>query len=181
VNLWPGNLQNLFSDTDSDMLCDKQLVGRLLAAHGLHHVPSPLQISSLVHTTILRSEGWVEYRNPEAQPYDLARGYACSFYTGQYCRGRSSDRGSPVSGVRPSEKIDRGIVFAAYRKPRHGDCKLGHSFNEEELSSLHEDAETLVEMLIDIHARSRQRQPLPFRQLSDETGPMPMHEVHRIY
>lgn len=180
VNLWPGGPRGQIFDLESASSCERPLVGRLLATHGLHQVPSPLQISSLVHTTILRSKGWIEYRNPEAQPHELARGYACSFYPGKYSQGRSSDDNSPVSGVRLSEMIDRGIVFAAYRKPRIGPCKLGHSFTGEELSSLYEDAETLVEILIDIHARNRQCQPASYRQLCDETGPMPMQEADQL-
>ncbi|RFU74749.1 hypothetical protein TARUN_7478 [Trichoderma arundinaceum] len=176
VNLWPGGPRSQNFDRETLGSTEKPLVGRLLAAHGLHQVPSPLQISSSVHATILRSNGWIEYRNSEAQPHELARGYACPFYAGKYSQGRSSERHSPVSGVRLSEMIDRGIVFAAYRKPRLGDCKLGRTFTGEELRSLYEDAETLIEMLIDIHARNRQHHPASYRQLCDETGPMPMQD-----
>ncbi|UKZ79489.1 hypothetical protein TrVFT333_007244 [Trichoderma virens FT-333] len=180
VNLWPGGPREQVFGLESASSCERPLVGRLLAAHGLHQVPSPLQIALNVHTTILRSKGWVEYRNPEAQSHELARGYACSFYTGKYSQGGSVDRDSPVSGVRLSEMIDRGIVFAAYRKPRIGPCRLGHTFTGEELSSLYEDAETLVEMLIDIHARNRQCQPDSYSQLCDETGPMPQQELDQV-
>lgn len=178
VNLWPGQgrpASFVTSDPSNDG-SEKQLIGRLLAAHGLHHVPSPLQISSLVHTTILRSDGWIEYRNPDAQEHDLARGYACGFYTGQYARQGTPETLTPVSGVRLSEQIDRGIVFAAYRKPRTGDSKLGHTFTEQELGELHTDAEVLVEMLIDIHVANRLRQPPPLKDTSDETGPMPVQQ-----
>ncbi|KAK3181334.1 hypothetical protein K4F52_007348 [Lecanicillium sp. MT-2017a] len=181
VNLWPGspmpwNGSPLARDTD-DAEGERPLIGRLLAAHGLHHVPSPLQISSLVHTTILRSDGWIEYRNPEARQHDLARGYACAFYTGQYSRSVSGDRSTPVSGVRLSEQIDRGIVFAAYRKPRAGDCKLGRTFTECELGDLHREAESLVEMLIDIHVTNRLRQPPTCARATEETGPMPLQQL----
>ncbi|KAL7945863.1 hypothetical protein V8C42DRAFT_45904 [Trichoderma barbatum] len=180
VNLWPGGSRGQVFGLESASSCERPTVGRLLAAHGLHQVPSPLQISSSVHTTILRSKGWIEYRNPEAQPHELARGYACSFYPGKYSRSCSRDRDSPVSGVRLSEMINRGIVFAAYRKPRIGPSRLGHSFTGRELSSLYEDAETLVEMLIDIHARNRQCQPHSYSELCDETGPMPMQELDQL-
>lgn len=173
VNLWPGSSRDSTFGDELDT-SERPLIGRLLAAHGLHHVPSPLQISSFVHTTILRSDGWIEYRNQEARPTDLARGYACAFYTGQYTRSGSNEPSSPVSGVRLSEKIDRGIVFAAYRKPRIGESKLGHSLSEEELGDLHRDAEVLVEMLIDIHVANRLRQPPSHHRLSDDTGPMPV-------
>lgn len=178
VNLWPGGPRGQLFDLETAGSCERPLVGRLLAVHGLHQVPSPLQISSFVHTTILRTNGWIEYRNPEAQPHELARGYACSFYAGKYSQQGSNEKNGPVSGVRLSEVIDRGIVFAAYRKPRIGQCKMGHSFTGEELSSLYEDAETLVEMLMDIHARNRECQPASYRQLCDETGPMPTQEIY---
>ncbi|POR31339.1 Uncharacterized protein TPAR_08461 [Tolypocladium paradoxum] len=184
VNLWPDNSRpqtnnsRLERTRGGDLnMSQKPMMGRLLAAHGLHHVPSPLQISSLVHTTILRSDGWIEYRNQEAQCHDLARGYACAFYTGQYTRGGSSGTNSPVSGVRLSEKIDRGIVFAAYRKPRVGEDKLGRTFGEEELGELHREAEALVEMLIDIHVANRLRQPPALSSAPDETGPMPLQQL----
>lgn len=178
VNLWPGN-PTAFTESPrmDDAEVERPLIGRLLAAHGLHHVPSPLQISSLVHTTILRSDGWIEYRNPEARQHDLARGYACAFYTGQYSRSVSGDRSTPVSGVRLSEQIDRGIVFAAYRKPRAGDSKLGRTFNEGELGDLHREAESLVEMLIDIHVTNRLRQPPTCSRAAKETGPMPLQPL----
>lgn len=167
VNLWPGQ---------EESNGERHLIGRLLAAHGLHHVPSPLQISSKIHTDILRSDGWIEYRNADAAEHDLARGYGCGFYTGQYNRSGSIDSNTLVSGVRLSEQIDRGIVFAAYRKPRAGDSKLGHTFTDRELGDLHKDAEVLVEMLIDIHVANRLRQPPMLKGMSDETGPMPVQE-----
>lgn len=185
VNLWPDKSSaskldagSEFGTEDHATNSQQPLVGRLLAAHGLHHVPSPLQISSAVHSAILRADGWVEYRNPAAEHHDLARGYACAFYTGQYAKGGSVDANAPVSGVRLSEQINRGIVFAAYRKPRAGDCKLGTDLKEEELGNLHADAEALVEMLIDIHVTNRLRQPLTPRRLSDEIGPMPSAQLN---
>ncbi|RCI15590.1 hypothetical protein L249_3419, partial [Ophiocordyceps polyrhachis-furcata BCC 54312] len=176
VNLWPDSIKTEMNElaAQGQHLAPRPMMGRLLAAHGLHHVPSPLQISSHVHTTILRSDGWIEYRNQDAQNQDLARGFACAFYTGQYARNGQADSRFPVSGVRLSEQIDRGIVFAAYRKPRFGPDRLGRNFSEEELGKLHQDAETMVEMLIDIHVASRKRQPLAQSSSSDDTGPMPL-------
>jgi hypothetical protein len=153
------------------------MTGRLLAAHGLHHVPSPLQISISAHTDVLKSHGWTEYQNLKAEPYDLARGFTCSFYTGQYSRSTSSRSTSPVSGVRLSERIDRGIIFAAYRKPREGENKLGRTFTEEVLGELHRDAEVLVELVIDIHVANRRRHPPTRTSLADETGPIPLQHV----
>lgn len=172
VNLWPG--KKVPPTTDDADITGKPMLGRLLAAHGLHTVPSPLQISSEVHKTILRSDGWIEYQNQGATSRDLARGYACAFHTGQYTRDAPSRNNSLVSGVRLSQQIDRGIVFAAYRKPRDGDGKLGRSLGEEELGQLHRDAETLIEMVIDIHVADRNRRPPTRASGNDETGPIPM-------
>ncbi|OAA49363.1 hypothetical protein NOR_01286 [Metarhizium rileyi] len=175
VNLWPDTSKQIpGQDLNS---CPKPMIGRLLAAHGLDHVPSPLQICALIHTQVLRSDGWIEYRNQDAQSQDLARGYTCAFYTGQYARSTSSRTASPVSGVRLSERIDRGIVFAAYRKPRDGEEKLGRNFNEEQLGELHQEAEALVEMVIDIHVANRSRQARTRISLTDETGPIPLQQA----
>ncbi|KAK2590441.1 hypothetical protein QQS21_011872 [Conoideocrella luteorostrata] len=170
VNLWPETSQYVST-------ADKPMVGRLLAAHGLHHVPSPLQVSADVHMHILRTHGWIEYRNNKPQPQDLSRGYGCAFYTGQYARSNSLRPASPVSGVRLSEKIDRGIVFAAYRKPCEGVNKLGRSFSHRELGELHRDAEALVEMVIDIHVANRSRQPPTRSSLADDIGPIPAQQI----
>ncbi|EFY88635.1 hypothetical protein MAC_05253 [Metarhizium acridum CQMa 102] len=175
VNLWPDTSKQ----TSGNYLKGgpKPMIGRLLAAHGLHHVPSPLQISTRVHTRVLKSDGWTEYRDQDARPHDLARGFSFAFYTGQYARSTSSRSASPVSGVRLSERIDRGIVFAAYRKPRASEDKLGRNFNEDELGELHRDAEALVEMVIDIHVANRSRHPPTRTSHTDETGPIPLQQV----
>ncbi|PHH64172.1 hypothetical protein CDD81_4919 [Ophiocordyceps australis] len=179
VNLWPGKTTMAHPGpmpNAGTAMEPKPMMGRLLAAHGLHHVPSPLQISSLVHTTILKADGWIEYRNTKAQSHDLARGYACAFHTGEYPKcglGTST----PVSGVRLSERIDRGIVFAAYRKPRAGPDRLGHTFSEVELGELHRDAEALTELLLDIHVTNRMHKPSIQHSMADETGPIPSQQL----
>ncbi|KAG5974214.1 hypothetical protein E4U55_000073 [Claviceps digitariae] len=148
----------------------KPMMGRLLAAHGLDRLSSPLEISEDVHTNILRSEGWTEFRNQEALPDEIARGFACAFHSGQYSPSASPRCLSPVSGVRLSEKIDRGIIFAAYRKPRNDNNKLGSDVG---LGDLHRDAEALLEMVIDIHVTNKKR-PVPCRDFSaDDIGPIP--------
>ncbi|GAO16151.1 uncharacterized protein UV8b_02548 [Ustilaginoidea virens] len=172
VNLWPDTSKPIHGHGTQ-----KPMIGRLLAAHGLHHVPSPLQVAADVHSRILRADGWIEYRNHEAMPQDFARGYACAFYTGQYPRNPSARCASPVSGVRLSERIDRGIVFAAYRKPRDGNGGLGRDLGEEELGELHRDAEALVEMVLDIHVANRNRQQAWRASLADETGPIPAQPI----
>ncbi|KAI5466805.1 hypothetical protein BGZ63DRAFT_8142 [Mariannaea sp. PMI_226] len=182
VNLWPdvsvlstaGPEEDAVSiSSEFSTKSSKGLTGRLLAAYGLHNVKSPFQISAHVHSKILRTQGWIEYRNQEARTDEFARGFACSFYTGQHSRTSSiaSDASSPPARMRQS---DRGIVFAAYRKPRADGSMAGVGSNKAELAAVHRDAEALVEMLIDIHVANRQRQPLSHSQHSEETGPMPL-------
>ncbi|KAK7423293.1 hypothetical protein QQX98_001083 [Neonectria punicea] len=184
VNLWPdvsgpptsGPDEGIASfDPSFSGKSPKGMTGRLLAAYGLHNVKSPFQISAEVHGKILRSNGWIEYRNHEARDDEFARGFACAFYTGQYSKnGSIVSRGSPSSTK--TRQNDRGIVFAAYRKPRADGSMLGVGSNKAELADVHQDAEALVEMLIDIHVANRLRQPLPQSQYS-ETGPMPMQTL----
>ncbi|KOS16725.1 hypothetical protein ESCO_004828 [Escovopsis weberi] len=172
VNLWPGNRSCQVLDSE---VSARPLVGRLLAAHGLQHVPSPLQISSDVHTSILGTDGWTEYRDKTARPDELSHGYARGFYTGKCARNSSEHTPRHVgAGPQiPGKGTDRGIVFAAYRKPRRGDPNLSQGLTEDQLACLHDEAETLINVLLDIHAQNRIRQPESGRRLSDETGPMP--------
>lgn len=185
VNLWPDMSVTPTSGPEEDSSSiDSQfsakaprgLTGRLLAAYGLHNVKSPFQISAMVHAKILRNQGWIEYRNRSARTDEFARGFACSFYTAQHSRTSSvaSDESANPARMRRS---DRGIVFAAYRKPRADGSLVGIGCNKAQLAEVHKDAEALVEMLIDIHAANRQRQPLTYSHDPDETGPMPMDGV----
>lgn len=182
ANLWPDKARPQTSspeqedsssfNSDFSSRSSSGMTGRLLAAHGLENAPSPFQISANVHGNVLRSKGWVEYRNQEPTEKEFPRGYACAFYTGNYSKTDSFH--SSNSSIK-SSRIDRGIVFAAYRKPRSDGSMVGMGSDEVELAKIHQDAETLVEMLIDIHVANRQRQYGSRSQLVDETGPMPMH------
>lgn len=174
VNIWPGVSRGRSFDTRTAGSYETPSFGRLLAAHGLHE---PLRLSEFMYNTVLRANGWIEYRNTDALPHEHARGYACAFYNGKDSQRRLSEGNSRVSDI----QVNRGIIFAAYRKPRIGDCKMGRSFTGAELSSLHEDAETLVEMLIDIHASNRRYHPASHHhRLCDETGPLPMQDIHLL-
>lgn len=186
VNLWPdvsgpptvGPEEDTASfDSDFSAKPSRGMTGRLLAAYGLHNVKSPFQISAGVHGKILRSGGWIEYRNQEARSDEFARGYACAFYTGQYSRSGSIVSSNSTSSSKVKQS-DRGIVFAAYRKPRADGNMMGVGSSKSELADVHQDAEALVEMLIDIHVANRLRQPLLRSHDPDETGPMPMQPLN---
>ncbi|KAJ3534135.1 hypothetical protein NM208_g7673 [Fusarium decemcellulare] len=178
VNLWPGPDR---ASVDSKLSCrqPKAMAGRLLAAYGLENVKSPLQITAATHGKILRTPGWIEYRPKEVRGDEFARGYACAFYTGEYSRSESIVSRSPASSAR-SAKTDRGIVFAAYRKPRDDGSLVGVGSSPAELANIHRDAEALVEMIIDIHVANRSRQPQSPSYHCDETGPMPAQRLGAV-
>lgn len=182
VNLWPdkkrsstsslGQEQRTSFDSRSSASSSAAMSGRLLAAYGLECVKSPFQISANVHGKILRSDGWIEYRNQEDCQDEFARGYACAFYTGRYSK-KDSVHSNTSTTVKPG-LVDRGIVFAAYRKPRDDGSLLGINSDKVELAKVYQDAEALVEMLIDVHSANKQRRPASHPQDADETGPMPV-------
>ncbi|KAK1757941.1 hypothetical protein QBC47DRAFT_296235 [Echria macrotheca] len=150
------------------------LTGRLLAAYGLHSVMSPFRISAPVHLKMLRSNGWLEYRCENGAPDEFCRGYSCSFYTGHSSpdssRGRSMGEDSPDTKQnrrRGGTAPNRGVVFAAYRLPRaaaeNTDTDTDIDSDAAELEALRVDAETLVNMLIDIHMTQRKHHHLQRR------------------
>jgi hypothetical protein len=145
--------------------------GRLLAAYGLPSIMYPFRISAPVHQKVLRTQGWLEYRNETDAQDEFARGYSCAFYTGHSpARGRESDPAPMATTTTPDGKpkqqqqqkkkpANRGIVFAAFRLPGADGNPICSS--AEELEALHQDAEALVDMLIDIHMTQRHRQRVP--------------------
>ncbi|KAL6869187.1 hypothetical protein ACO1O0_000510 [Amphichorda felina] len=170
VNLWPEAPSSQATAQEGPTDSIQGMTGRLLAAYGLHNGPSPFQISAEVHTKVLRSEGWVEYLDDKALNGDFSHAYACSFYPGQYEENRFTV--GVNSHLKSTNAVDRGIVFAAYRKPgANGSIQYS---NSEELAVLRRDVEAMVEMLIDVHVASRLRQPPLLTRYSNETGPMPI-------
>ncbi|TLD30983.1 hypothetical protein PspLS_01929 [Pyricularia sp. CBS 133598] len=194
----PSNHSSTFSEahdeTNSERLSENTgLDYRFLAAYGLHTVKPPLEIAYNVHSKILKHDGWIEYRQPERNDNEFARGYACSFYTGcapteNYHSRNSSlastseasiveesvatsprlDKGKPVarsrSGTNRSDH-NRGIVFAAYRKRQLDGEAPGLS--REELKGMQLDAETLVNMIVDCHKVKRRSE----QQMKAESRP----------
>ncbi|VUC33853.1 unnamed protein product [Clonostachys rosea] len=167
VNLWPENTPSP-SPRDSHPI--QGMTGRLLVAYGLHHSPSPFQISSEVHTKILQSPGWMEYRDEHAEN-DFACAYAHTFYPRSVANKRDSG-GSLSTQSTTATLVDRGIVFAAFRKKDTQDST--HCPTVDELAYLSRDVETMIELLIDIHNTSQMRQAPSQQEYSDETGPMPV-------
>lgn len=147
-----------------------RMTGRLLAAYGLSSIMYPFRISVPVHRKVLRTEGWLEYRNENGcrAPDEFARGYSCSFYTGYSAvRGCEADEkaeveADPADGKRRkrpakarAKAANRGIVFAAFRLPGEDGTAVG--CGTDELEALHHDAEALVDMLIGVHMTERRR------------------------
>ena len=189
VNLWPSRLGS-FQDSSSaqspssDLFSPVspttgnsrvELTGRLLAAYGLPSVVSPFRISNSVHLRVLRKDGWMEFRYDDAKSDEFSRGYCRAFYTGHSPDGRErqgdGDSNEFKSRRRRSPLPNRGIVFAAYRLPLPDKTNL--DTDAEELEDLCLDAETLVDMLIDIHMTQRQRRPTASRRCipSDTASP----------
>lgn len=178
------------------------LTGRLLAGHGLANLQTPFMISSEAHTKILRRDGWVEWRDEFPSQDHFSRGYSRAFYAGvsPECAvaaaatttrspGRPTDpydKSNNGSVITLSEKRrnqplkNRGIVFAAYRFPEPDGTT--RRTDAAQLEALHREAETLVEMLLDIHKTERSRGASDCRRVvgpgaaagADETGPLPV-------
>jgi hypothetical protein len=135
------------------------VTGRLLAAYGLSSIMYPFRISAPVHQEVLRTEGWLEYRNATGATDEFARGYSCSFYTGHSpARGGSpTDNPKRPRNNNKPKPANRGIVFAAFRLPNQDGTPV--CSDAAELEELHGDAEALVDMLIEIHMAQRQTTP----------------------
>lgn len=150
VSLWPCNTTNwsAASDDAASAIPPDAMTGRLLAAHGLHNCPSPFQISSDVHVKVLQSEGWLEYHDEQADDAGFGRAYTCAFYPGRFNHRRAFQ---PTFGTESAQGnvIDRGLVFAGYRKTDEDGLTPGAS--REELAYLRHDVEALIGLLIDIH------------------------------
>ncbi|KAK4216986.1 hypothetical protein QBC37DRAFT_278129 [Rhypophila decipiens] len=120
---------------------DYRLDGRLMAANGLHLAPCPFKVSSAVLKKVLRTNGWLEYRNDATTSEGFealggfARGYSHPFFTND---GESN----------------RGIVFSAYRRARADGSHANMA--REELDEMGRDAEALCTMLVDL-ANSERR------------------------
>lgn len=150
--------------------------GALLAAYGLETIQAPFRLNSTVHKKILRHEGWIEHRNSAAAENEFARGYALSFYTGSssaplplalrrssapnvsrqdLAAARGAEGGAKKgSGLMPRrKKINRGIVFVAYRRPRGPDGAVNSSAAE--LNALEKEAAKLVDLILDFHQERR--------------------------
>lgn len=148
------------------------MTGRLLAAYGLTSTMCPFQISAPVHQKVLRTQGWLEYRNENTGPGamdEFARGYSCSFYAGYSPDKRQCGASSPGGGKQEQRRCktgsaasaaaNRGVVFAAYRLPREDGTAIRS--DAAELAALHKEAEFLVDMLIDVRKAERKRRATP--------------------
>ena len=116
--------------------------GRLLAAHGLHRVPSPFRIVAPVHMKALRTDDWLEFRSEDTSPEEFQHGYMHSFFTG-HCPNPET-RGVENLKRRRGPAPNRGIVFAAYRLPNTEQS----AHVEINMSDLQTDADNLVKMLL---------------------------------
>ncbi|KAI0008548.1 hypothetical protein F4779DRAFT_438203 [Xylariaceae sp. FL0662B] len=126
---------------------NSKMIGRLLAAYGLSEFPSPFEIHTKFHVNMLRFRGWKEYRDEDATPRTISRGWACSFYSDYIPTSRTSV-GTEYSTQ--GDVMNRGIVFAAYtRKAGSSTIPLDPSPNQEAiLEKLYYDAKAFVNALV---------------------------------
>ncbi len=141
------------------------MTGRLLAAYGLPSIMYPFRISAIVHQKVLRTPGWLEYRNGTGAQDEFARGYSCAFYTGH----SPSRTTTPGNNKRHKMAANRGIVFAAFRLPRADGTPI--ACEGEQLEALYADAEALVDMVIEIHTPQRRGRELVRRCVAGDAGP----------
>ncbi|KAK3396296.1 hypothetical protein B0T20DRAFT_267340 [Sordaria brevicollis] len=134
------SLGHLFPSTNDH----RSITGRLLAAYGLHSLPSPFRISAPLHRKVLGNDGWQTYQGDGASEM-FSEGYSCSFYTG-YTPPRPFSVLGENTGAQNGVK-NHGIVFAAYRLPHN--TKAGSIV--EDLEELRKDAETLVNLALDTY------------------------------
>lgn len=193
VNLWPEQVESvpqgasceaapssrssstssLLGSTDGTIIeTAAGMTGRLLAAYGLSKVASPFRISAAVHAKILRHESWIEYRSNDAKHGDFSRGYGHAFHAGEGRRAscpqvEGNDAATPIGPA----KVERGIVFAAYRQP--GPDGKTKGCTPAELKELRADAEYLIEILIAIHKAKRRRDPGAPARAAHDMGPIP--------
>ncbi|KAI1356717.1 hypothetical protein F5Y01DRAFT_265589 [Xylaria sp. FL0043] len=122
--------------------------GRLLAAYGLNEVPSPFEIVTDTHLAALNCDYWNEYRNVDARPDDISRGWIRPFYS-EYAPVFGPSR--PTSRFYNAYPKNRGIVFAAYSKQTFNPViPMKNSAKQALLlRQLYSDAKALVETLIE--------------------------------
>ncbi|KAI0486306.1 hypothetical protein F4859DRAFT_364678 [Xylaria cf. heliscus] len=124
-----------------------KISGRLLAAYGLSEVPSPFEIATDTHLAALDCDRWNEYRNVDARPNDISRGWIRPFYSDYAPVSVSSNTTGSSFHRHPK---DRGIVFAAYSKQTSSPLIPMRVSPEQELllQQLYTDAKDLVEALV---------------------------------
>ncbi|GAP83395.2 hypothetical protein SAMD00023353_0202510 [Rosellinia necatrix] len=124
-----------------------RISGRLLAAYGLNEVPSPFEIITETHLSALSCDYWNEYRNVDACPNDIARGWIRPFYSDYIPLSASSDA---TRNPRTCHPKNRGIIFAAYSKQTNNPIIPMRTSPEQDfrLGQLYLDAKTFVEALI---------------------------------
>ncbi|KAI0107577.1 hypothetical protein GGR51DRAFT_559383 [Nemania sp. FL0031] len=128
--------------------------GRLLAAYGLNQVPSPFEIATDTHLSALDCDHWNEYRNVDARPADISRGWIRTFYSDYTPVPATAGAARCAPDNHPK---NRGIVFAAYSKQTLDPVIPMRASPRQELllRQLYSDAKTLVEALVQQPYKSR--------------------------
>ncbi|KAI1756627.1 hypothetical protein F4782DRAFT_274401 [Xylaria castorea] len=153
LSLWPvggDHCLDVSATTATKRLASTRgpkISGRLLAAYGLSEVPSPFEIATDTHLAALNCDRWNEYRNVDARPNDISRGWIRPFYSDYTSVSVSSKVTGSPSNDHPK---DSGIVFAAYSKQTLSPLIPMKACPEQELllQQLYTDSKVFVEALV---------------------------------
>ena len=129
--LWRTPLRSRYNAS----LPSRPVHGQLLAAYGLHLVPSPLQISCSFHHSVGCS-GVSEYRDDNAKHGEFSYGYAIAFGAGHAPCCEDS-----------SVPHDHRVVLAGYRMATPGKEK-GVGMSERMRHGLYLSAQTMISSLL---------------------------------
>jgi len=157
LNILPtGAMSPNTTAATSSVTCStrSRIAGRLLAAYGLNEVPSPFEIATETHLAALNCEHWNEYRNIDARPDDIWRGWIRAFSRDHAPTLVTTAASTSPIGYCPK---DRGIVFAAYSKKGSNRAIPMSTSPEKELllRQLYFDAKALVESLLEDPSKRR--------------------------
>ncbi|KAI1491584.1 hypothetical protein F5X96DRAFT_457950 [Biscogniauxia mediterranea] len=125
-----------------------KIISRLLAAYGLTGIPSPFRMVTDISINALNHNTWSEHRNPAPGPYDITHGWIRSYHT-DYVPVSSPIE--PTSASAGNNRMNRGIVFAAYVKKTSNSVVPLETSPEKNaiLEKLDADAKALIDTLVD--------------------------------
>ncbi|KAI0594115.1 hypothetical protein F4775DRAFT_461192 [Biscogniauxia sp. FL1348] len=125
-----------------------KITSRLLAAYGLNGIPPPFRMVTDISINALNHTTWTEHRNPAPGPCDITHGWIRSYHTDYVPVSSPIEPSSTSAG---NDRMNRGIVFAAYVKKTSNSVVPVETSPEQNaiLEDLNIDAKALVDTLVD--------------------------------